>query len=335
MVATMQAPMLDDVMRRLESGEARVLSRAVSLIENADPRAVSLLERVYATAPHPWVIGITGVGGAGKSTLLPRLAEHFASGGERVAILAVDPSSPITGGAVLGDRIRSVRAQSDHVYFRSLASRGAAGGVSSTISDVARLMSAGGRRIVLIETVGAGQSEVAIRDTAHVTVVVTAPGLGDEVQAMKAGILEIGDILVVNKADLPGAEAAANTLQYVMATAPGAGHLIEGINEARAGRPLCWYPPVLRTSAIEGDGVVSLVGRLNEHRAFLERSGQWEARNLARDRARLLDRLERLVLETVMARVRDGGLLEAAQARLKAAQTDPMQAARDIAAAVL
>ena len=326
---------LDDAIARLAAGELRVLSRAVSLIENGEPRGMALLERIYAIAPHPWVIGITGVGGAGKSTLVPLIAEHFANLGEKVAILAVDPSSPITGGAVLGDRIRSMRAPHAGIYFRSIASRGGTGGLSTSIADVVRLMSAAGRSIVLVETVGAGQSEVAIREVAHATVVVTAPGLGDEVQAMKAGILEIRSVLVVNKADQPGAEEAANTLQHVMALAPGAGHMTEGINEPDGAFGLRWFPPVLKTAALGGAGVDELISCLQQHRAFLKRSGEYGRLNLARDRARMDERLRALVLERVMLRVQGTGLWQSVEARLQSGETDPMRAAREMVDALV
>ena len=326
----LDARQLEDVMARLAAGDARTLSRAVSLVENGEARGMALLEAVYARAPHPWVIGFTGVGGAGKSTLAPLVAKHFAEHGARVAILAVDPSSPITGGAVLGDRIRSMRAPHDGVTFRSFASRGGIGGLSTCIADVVRLMSAAGRGIVLVETVGAGQSEVAIRDIAHATVVVTAPGLGDEVQAMKAGILEIGSVLVVNKSDRPGADEAANTLQHVMALAPGAGHMTEGINEPDGHFGLRWYPPVVKTSATNGEGIETLIARLREHRQYLERSGDYTRRNLARDCARMDERLRALVLERVMARARDTWLWQTVERRLQAGETDPMRAAREI-----
>lgn len=333
-MSALDSRQLDDVMARLAAGESRVLSRVVSLVENGEARGMALLERVYAHAPHPWVIGFTGVGGAGKSTLVPLVAEHFAQRGEKVAILAVDPSSPITGGAVLGDRIRSPRAPHEGIYFRSLASRGGTGGLSTCIADVVRLMSAAGRGIVLVETVGAGQSEVAIRDVAHAIVVVSAPGLGDEVQAMKAGILEIGSVLVVNKADRPGADEAANTLQQVMALAPGAGHMTEGLNESDGQFGLRWFPPVVKTSALNGEGLEVLIARLLEHRQYLERSGEYARRNLRRDRARMDERLRTLVLERVMARARDTGLWQSVERRLQAGETDPMRAAREIVEAV-
>jgi len=328
-------PLLEDALARLAAGQPRALSRAVSLVENGETKGMALLERVYASAPHPWVIGFTGVGGAGKSTLVPLVAEHFADAGEQVAILAVDPSSPITGGAVLGDRIRSARAQHEKIFFRSLASRGGTGGLATCIADIVRLMSAAGRRVVLVETVGAGQSEVAIRDVAHAIVVVTAPGLGDDVQAMKAGILEIGSVLVVNKADRPGADEAANTLQHVMALAPGAGHLNEGVNEADAHHPLRWFPPVLKTSALSGEGLDALITRLLEHRVFLERCGEYARRNLARDRSRMEERLRALLLEQAMARARETGLWHSVEQRLAAGQTDPMRAAREIVEAII
>lgn len=328
---------LDAAIARLAAGELRVLSRAVSLIENGEARGLALLERIYAIAPHPWVIGITGVGGAGKSTLVPLIAERFADLGEKVAILAVDPSSPITGGAVLGDRIRSMRAPHPGIYFRSIASRGGAGGLATCIADVVRLMSAAGRGIVLVETVGAGQSEVAIREVAHAIVVVTAPGLGDEVQAMKAGILEIGSVLVVNKADQPGAEEAANTLQHVMALAPAAGHMSAGINEPDGAFGLRWFPPVLKTSALggAGAGVDALIACLRQHRVFLGRSGEYGRLNLARDRARMDQRLRALVLEKVMGRAQGNGLWQSVDARLRSGKTDPMRAAREIADALV
>ena len=228
-----------------------------------------------------------------------------------------------------------MRAPHDGIYFRSIASRGGTGGLSTCIADIVRLMSAAGRRIVLVETVGAGQSEVAIRDVAHATVVVTAPGLGDEVQAMKAGILEIGAVLVVNKADRPGADEAANTLQHVMALAPSAGHMIEGLNEADAHFGLRWFPPVVKTSALSGEGMAVLIGRLLEHKDFLERSGEYSRRNLARDRARMDERLRALLLERAMARARDTGLWHSVEQRLQAGETDPMRAAREIVEAVV
>lgn len=334
-MSTLDARQLDDAMARLAAGDARVLSRAVTLVENGEPRGMTLLERVYAQAPHPWVIGFTGVGGAGKSTLVPLVAEHFANRGERVAILAVDPSSPITGGALLGDRIRSMRVQHERIFFRSLASRGGMGGLSTCIADVVRLMSAAGRGIVLVETVGAGQSEVAIRDVAHATVVVTAPGLGDDVQAMKAGILEIGTVLVVNKADRPGADEAANTLQHALTLATGAGHMTEGINAPDGAHGLRWFAPVIKTSALSGDGLEALIARLTEHRQFLERSGEYARRNLARDRARMDERLRALLLERVMARARETGLWHSVEHRLHSGKTDPLRAAREIVEAAM
>jgi LAO/AO transport system kinase len=296
---------------------------------------MELLERVYAHAPHPWVIGFTGVGGAGKSTLVPLVAEHFADRGEQVAILAVDPSSPITGGALLGDRIRSMRAQHDRIFFRSLASRGGTGGLSTCVADVVRLMSAAGRAIVLVETVGAGQSEVAIRDVAHATVVVSAPGLGDDIQAMKAGILEVATVLVVNKADRPGADEAVNSLQHAMTLATGAGHMVEGINEpdttsAHGPHGLRWFAPVIKTSAIDGTGLDALIARLLEHRQFLERSGEYAQRNLVRDRVRMEERLRALLLERAIARAHETGLWRSVEQRLQSRQTDPLRAAREI-----
>ena len=231
---------------------------------------------------------------------------------------------------MLFDQAHEVAADDD-----AIAWRGGSGGLSTCIADVVRLMSGAGRSVVLVETVGAGQSEVAIREVAHAILVVTAPGLGDEVQAMKAGILEIGSVLVVNKADQPGADEAANTLQHVMALAPGAGHMSEGLNEPDGSFGLRWFPPVLKTSALGGVGLEALIECLLQHRTYLMRTGEYGRLNLARDRARMEERLRSLVLERVMGRARGNGLWESVEQRLATGASDPMRAAREIADAVI
>lgn len=321
-------------MARILAGDIRTLSRAATLIENGDPAGGALLERIYAHAPTPWVIGFTGVGGAGKSTLVPRVAQHFAQQGEPVAILAVDPSSPLSGGAVLGDRIRAAHDAHHRIFFRSIASRGAAGGLATCVSDVIRLMSAAGRRIVLVETVGTGQAEVAIGDTAHTVVLVTAPGLGDEIQAMKAGVMEIGSVLVVNKADREGADDALILLQQAVGIGPQGGHarmLHEGYNMPADGHPGQWLPPVLKTVAASGEGVDRLLDRLLEHRRYLDASGEFARRNKARDRARMRAQLRTLLLERVLAAAGRDGSLDDLHRRLAAGETDPIRVAHALA----
>ena len=338
-VATADAPTgrIAQAMSRIEAGDVRTLSRAATLIENGTADGVALLEHIYARAPAPWVIGFTGVGGAGKSTLVPRVASHFARLGGKVAILAVDPSSPLSGGAVLGDRIRAGDQVHERIFCRSIASRGALGGLATCVSDVIRLMSVGGYSVVLVETVGTGQAEVAIRDTAHSVVLVTAPGLGDEIQAMKAGVMEVVSLLVVNKSDREGAEDALQTLQQAVGIGPQIGHhrrLHEGFNKAAGEFGDLWLPPVLKTMATTGEGLPELVTRLQEHRDFLDASGDFARRNETRDRVRLQEHLRTLLLDSALSAARADGTLDGVWLALSSGRTDPIGAARELAARV-
>lgn len=314
---------------RLVGGDVRTLSRVISLVENGDPRGTALLRQTFGCGVEPWVIGVTGVGGGGKSSLTPLLADRLVERGERVAILAIDPSSPFTGGALLGDRIRSVREQHERVYFRSVASRGASGGLAGCVADVVRIAGAAGRDIVIIETVGAGQSEVAIRHVAHTIIVVTAPGLGDDVQAIKAGIVEIATVVAVNKADRPDAAQAAHQLRQALRLAAHHAASVDGINRADNG-DLSWFPPVLETSATSETGIDALLARLLEHRAFLDRSGQ--RRRLGRERAeqRLAELVQAQWFERRHARWQTSGVWPALIARVAAGELDPRSAASEL-----
>ncbi|QHE83697.1 methylmalonyl Co-A mutase-associated GTPase MeaB [Hydrogenophaga sp. BPS33] len=320
----------------LAAGKPRALSRALSWVENGDPGAQALLALVYgASAPTPWVIGITGVGGAGKSSLVPHLARHFAEGGARVVVLAVDPSSPLSGGALLGDRIRDAAgAAPANVFFRSVASRGGQGGLAVCVADLIRVAAVGGRDIVLVETVGAGQSELGVLDIAHTVLLVSAPGLGDDVQAQKAGVMEVAHVFAVNKADRPGAADTAASLRQALTLSERVAHMREGANTLSDGQPH-WQPPVLSTVALTGQGVDALCARLSEHRDLLEATGQRQVLDRQRDLRRMQAHFQAEVQRRLAERIATLQLMPALEARLAQEGANPLLAAEALAEAVL
>jgi LAO/AO transport system kinase len=260
------------------AGDRRALARLLTAVENRTPIAEGALRRLYRVAGHAQLIGITGPPGAGKSTLVAALIAELRRAGRPVAVVAVDPSSPITGGAVLGDRVRmQAYATDDGVFIRSMASRGHAGGLSSATSAAAAVFDAVGFDVVLIETVGTGQSEVEVAATADTTVVVEAPEMGDEIQAIKAGLLEVADLIVVNKGDRPGAHRTAGQLLAMLSDAP---------REARPGRPAPKHPEVLVTTAATGAGVPELLAALDRHRSAA-RGTDGESTRMARAEAQI------------------------------------------------
>ena len=247
-----------DWLDRMREGDRAALARAITAVESEGPAAAEVLQAIAPHLGRARVVGVTGAPGAGKSTLVNAYVAELRRRGRMVGVLAVDPSSPVSGGAILGDRIRMTGHSGDPgVFVRSLAARGHLGGLSRVASRVIDVMDAAGRDMVVVETVGAGQSEVEIADIADTKVVVTAPGLGDEIQALKAGILEIADILVVNKADRPDARRAAGQLRSAM-----------GLAAAGA-----WKPPVLLVSAIRGEGVEALADAVERHAAATRGDG--------------------------------------------------------------
>lgn len=272
------------------AGDRRSLSRLLTAVENRTSLAEAALRRLYPLAGRAQLIGITGPPGAGKSTLVAALIAALRRAGRPVAVVAVDPSSPITGGAVLGDRVRmQAYAGDDGVFIRSMASRGHSGGLSSATTAAAAVFDAAGFDVVLIETVGTGQSEVEVAATADTTVVVEAPEMGDEIQAIKAGLLEVADIIVVNKGDRPGAHRTASQLQAMLADTP---------REARPGRPTPKHPEVLVTTAATGQGVAELLAAIDRHR-HVARNANGDSARLKRAEAQvwavLVDRLHERV----------------------------------------
>ncbi len=297
------------------AGNRYALSRVLTLIENDAQEGREALKVLFPHTGRSHLIGVTGAPGTGKSSLVNRMAYYYRHPPEgepkRVAIVAVDPSSPFTGGAILGDRIRMRDLSGDRgVFIRSMASRGALGGLARTTAGVVQALDAAGFDVIFIETVGAGQAEVDIARLAHTTLVVEAPGLGDDVQAIKAGILEIADVLVVNKADRPGATATVRALTEMLKLAHPSQETIMhhgrrmtlSTGVAKKGDGPLWVPPVVQTVAIDNQGIDELAAAIARHRAFLEETGEWQVR----DRVRLQSELENMLREALMQRWRDG-----------------------------
>jgi LAO/AO transport system kinase len=273
---------LDDLVPRVLQRNPRALGRAISILEDGGTGQRELIRRVYGETGKARVIGITGPPGAGKSTLVDRLARHIRQRGETVGILAVDPTSPFTGGALLGDRIRMATLYTDPgVFIRSMATRGAMGGLARASRDAVDLLDAAGFDWILVETVGVGQDEVDVVRTVDSVVVVTVPGLGDDIQAIKAGILEIADVFVVNKADRDGVEKTAKDLQMMLSI----------------GEHGDWLPPIVKTVAARDEGVDKLLAEIERHRDYLQTSGEIDRRR----RSHLRLRVETILKERVVA----------------------------------
>ena len=304
--------MTDDLVARLLDGDKRALSRVLSLVENGYPESREAMKALFGHTGHAHIIGMTGPTGSGKSTLVGALAREYRTRDRTVGIVAVDPTSPFSHGAVLGDRIRMQELTSDPgVFIRSMATRGALGGLASTTSDVTTVLDAAHKDIIIVETVGAGQDEVEVADTAHTTVVISVPGTGDEVQAIKAGILEIADILVVNKADQPRADITAQQL-----------HAFLNLNRDEG-----WEVPILKTVAIRGRGVVELADAIDRHRSFLETSGRLEAARRHRARRQLLALAGEELLSRVLASAEANGRLDELVESIAKRELDPHTAA--------
>jgi len=283
-----------ELVEKALAGNRYALARLISLIEDNGTEARAALAALYPHTGQAHVVGVTGAPGTGKSTLVNELTKVLRAQGTTVGIVAVDPSSPFSGGALLGDRVRMRDLAGDRgVFIRSMATRGSLGGLARATSDVVKVLDAAGFSVVLVETVGAGQAEVDIARTAHTTVVVEAPGLGDEVQALKAGLLEIADVLVVNKADRPGAAQTARALEMVI-----------NRNAVRGGADdNVWRPPILKTIALDGSGVPEVLEVIVAHREYLRASGSWAERERARVETELRNVLQQELLARLLARV--------------------------------
>ena len=303
-----------DLVARARGGEARAVARLISLVEDASPHLREVMAALTPVVGNAVVIGLTGSPGVGKSTTTNALVSAFRRAGKRVGVLAVDPSSPFSGGALLGDRVRMQDHATDpDVYIRSMASRGHLGGLSWSTPQALRVLDAAGCDVVLVETVGVGQSEVEVAGLADTTVVLLAPGMGDAIQAAKAGILEIGDIYVVNKADREGADATAREL----------GHMLS-LGERR--QPGDWRPPIVKTVASRDEGLDDVMAALDKHRGWLEETGRLRERR----HRRAVDEVETIALTALRERMGDlrrGRTLDELADRVVDRELDPYAAA--------
>ena len=301
---------------KAREGDARSVARLISLVENGDPRLPEVAAALAPYAGRAQVVGLTGSPGVGKSTTTNELVRALRRAGHRVGVLAVDPSSPFTGGAILGDRIRMQDHTTDPgVYIRSMSSRGQLGGLAAATPQAVRVLEGAGCDVVLVETVGVGQAEVEIASLADTTLVLLAPGMGDAIQAVKAGILEIADVFVVNKADRPGADATYRDIQGMLS-----------LGERGPGE---WRPLVVRAVAVKNEGIDDVVAAIDKHRAWLESAGRLQARREARAAAEV----EAIALGTLRARLgslREGTALSALATRVAAGTLDPYAAADDL-----
>lgn len=310
-----------ELIERLRSGDMRALARAISLVENDAASAAEVLSRCFPHSGRALRIGITGAPGAGKSTIVDKLARHYRSEGVTVGVVAVDPTSPFTGGAILGDRIRMQENLNDPgFYVRSMATRGSLGGLARTTADVASIIEASGKDVILIETVGVGQDEIDIVRLSDVTIVVLVPGMGDDVQSLKAGIMEIADIFVVNKADRDGADRVEKEVRAMQSLAGSHGD---------------WIPPVVKTVATTSNGIDKLVAAIKEMKQWLETDGRMEARRKKYWRERLLEMMRHALIRQAREHGLSDAELENHAARVASGAEDPYKLVPELVASVV
>ncbi len=335
---------MDPTAEKVLQGDVRAAARLMRGLDDLLPGARRVLQDLFPRTGRAYVVGLTGAPGAGKSSLTDRLVAHHRAAGRTVGVVCVDPTSPFTGGAILGDRIRMQdHALDPGVFIRSMATRGNLGGLSRATSDVVAVMDAMGKDVVLVETVGVGQDEIEVAGLAHTVVVVAVPGMGDDVQAIKAGVLEIADVFAVNKADHEGVDRAVSDLQGMLelrrstATRPTQDHdALHHMRTAEAWDPhdaAWWEPPIVKTVAVRDVGVADLAAAIERHRAHLEATGLRRDREVTRARAAFLSLLrERLLAGALERLASDHGPLDELAARIARREADPFVLAEELAA---
>jgi LAO/AO transport system kinase len=305
-----------DLANRVRFGELRALARAISIVEDRGPESIELLKALFPHSGNAVLLGLTGSPGAGKSTLVDQLAREYRKQGKTIGIVAVDPSSPFSGGAILGDRIRMQSHYADSgIYIRSMATRGSLGGLASTTADVATVLDASGRDLVMIETVGVGQDEVDIVTLADVTVVVLVPGMGDDVQTIKAGIMEIADIFVINKSDRDGAERVEREIRAM---------------QSLSVRSDNWTPPIVKTVANDGTGVPDLLRAIESYRVYLDKSDLGRDRRIANWRKRITEMLRDALFQRVLTDYLGNGEADRLAAEVAEHKCDPYSLVEEI-----
>lgn len=293
-------------------GDHRFIAKTITLIENDLPESQKIVSSLYSHSGKAHMVGITGPPGSGKSTLIQKLVEELRRRGKTVGVVAVDPSSPFTGGAFLGDRVRMQELSTDKgVFIRSMATRGSVGALAKATKDAVKVLDASGKDVVVIETVGAGQSEVEIIKVAHTVVVVLSPGLGDDIQAIKAGIMEIGDIFVVNKGDRENVDKTMLDIETMLNMSP----------ERKK-----WKPPVVKTTAITGEGIIELLDKINQHRKYLE-TGAIDTRHRQRVETELVEAIKEKVAKAIVDDLKQKGELDEFVQKILVKEIDPYSAA--------
>jgi LAO/AO transport system kinase len=306
----------DHLLGKFFKGDTRALSRVITIVENRSPDSLALLQQLFPLSGKAQVIGVTGSPGSGKSTLVDRLASTYRQQGNVLAVIAVDPSSPFTGGAILGDRIRMQTPGNDPgVYIRSMATRGHLGGLATATTDVVTVMDAAGKNPILIETVGVGQDEIDIVKLADVSIVVLVPGMGDDVQALKAGIMEIGDIFVINKCDRPGVEAMERVILAMLSF----GHRADG-----------WQPPLIKTIATEGRGIDELIESIRQYLSFFQDSAARLEKKKEAAKQRLITLLEEKLVNTAVEQMFPDGELDNVIDQIANRRRDPYSVVDDV-----